>query len=392
MFFALVVISALVLPVGCGAPTLKTPEISSIDARREAEKQRELAFQVYVKRQEKLYGMGWPLLVSGAALCQSNDARVGVEYGFLIHDRSLYHKDFRDAADEYFDLGDDVSVRYVHPKFPAWEAGLRRGDVIISVNGVDVIRKERERPERDDDISKEIRKYKDKVSVRVKEKGAEQVRKIIKNADVEKGVTFVVERDGTESEITVKGSAACAFNVVLVTDDAVNAFADGKNVVITTGMMRFTETMEELSIVVAHEIAHNALSHIDKKKKNAMMGTVLDMLLLYGVGINTQGMFGQSGAMKYSQEFESEADYAGLYIAARAGYDISEAPYFWRRMAVEHPGAIKDSYNSTHPSAPKRFLALDETIREIEDKRQRGEELLPELLPETDKSRKEKKD
>jgi predicted Zn-dependent protease len=53
--------------------------------------------------------------------------------------------------------------------------------------------------------------------------------------------------------------------VVLSESDAVNAFADGEKVVITKGMMRFVENDRELSLVIAHEMAHNAMGHTDNK-------------------------------------------------------------------------------------------------------------------------------
>jgi predicted Zn-dependent protease len=37
-------------------------------------------------------------------------------------------------------------------------------------------------------------------------------------------------------------------------------------------MLRFTGKDDELAVVVAHEIAHNAMGHIDAKKKNATLG------------------------------------------------------------------------------------------------------------------------
>ena len=79
----------------------------------------------------------------------------------------------------------------------------------------------------------------------------------------------------------------------------------------------------------------------------------------------------------FSKEFEADSDYMGLYMAARAGFDINMAPNFWRRMAVEHPGSIKKNYMATHPSTPERAAALRETIEEIEEKLRGGMPLAP---------------
>ena len=41
----------------------------------------------------------------------------------------------------------------------------------------------------------------------------------------------------------------------------------------------------------------------------------------------------QIGVAAFSQAFELEADYVGLYILARAGYPTKNAAAFWRKMA-----------------------------------------------------------
>lgn len=169
----------------------------------------------------------------------------------------------------------------------------------------------------------------------------------------------------------------CRYPVMLVEDQEINAYADGKKVYIPVGMIRFVENDDELALVVGHELAHNILAHSNKKLGNAVLGTLVDVLVLATTGVDTGGTFGDAGARAYSKDFESEADYLGLYIAARAGYDIDTAPLFWRRMSIEHPSAIIERYNSTHPSNPARFVSLAATADEIRLKQDSGLALLP---------------
>jgi predicted Zn-dependent protease len=78
----------------------------------------------------------------------------------------------------------------------------------------------------------------------------------------------------------------------------------------------------------------------------------------------------------YSQDFESEADYVGLYVVARAGMPIDNAPRFWRRMGSQvAPGAI--SHGTTHPPTAQRFVALEAAVAEIKAKQAAGQPLLP---------------
>ena len=143
-------------------------------------------------------------------------------------------------------------------------------------------------------------------------------------------------------------------------------------------LMRFIQSDEELALVVSHEIAHNALDHVAKTKGNIIFGSIIDALIYITTGVDTISVFGEMGRLVFSKESEKEADYAGTYIAARGGFDVTNAANLWRRMAAEYPGSIRDAFLATHPSTPERFLIVEETVREIEEKRLMGKPLLPE--------------
>lgn len=69
----------------------------------------------------------------------------------------------------------------------------------------------------------------------------------------------------------------------------------------------------------------------------------------------------------------------GLYIMARAGIPIKDAPLFWRRMAAESPASIGNNHAASHPPTSYRMLALDKAVGEIENKRASGQALVPEM-------------
>lgn len=171
----------------------------------------------------------------------------------------------------------------------------------------------------------------------------------------------------------------CNFGFALEEDKALNAYADGKKIVITTAMMEFAKKDEELLNVVAHEYAHNVMGHISSKQGNAILGTLAGMAIDAAVGAKTGAAdFGANlGAQTYSVDFEQEADYVGLYIFARTGYDPNQAIEFWRKMSQANEAAI--DHGVTHPTNPARFVAMKKTIAEINYKRQNGLRLLPEF-------------
>jgi len=143
--------------------------------------------------------------------------------------------------------------------------------------------------------------------------------------------------------------------------------------------MDFTSTDDELALVIGHELAHNSMRHIDAKRLNAMGGLFLDILFAVLTGVDSGGAFSQAGAQAYSQEFESEADYVGLYFVERAGYEIKDAAYFWRRMGVKHPSSIAKNHAASHPSTPERFVSIEDTVNEINQKINVGTELMPNI-------------
>lgn len=207
---------------------------------------------------------------------------------------------------------------------------------------------------------KNIRKQFEDVGERIEKAGAEICRELN------------LERNG------------CYYYFRLSRSDELNSYADGKNIVIYTGMMRFVENDDELATIMAHEFVHNLMGHVNAQKNNATVGMLIGLAadaIADTQGINMGGEFSKAGtelaAMHYSVEFEKEADYIGLYVMARAGYNIKAAPKLWRRMSIENPEGI---YNSTtHPSNASRFVALQKAIYEINYKRKNRLPQLPDF-------------
>ena len=182
----------------------------------------------------------------------------------------------------------------------------------------------------------------------------------------------------------VPSDTVCSYNLIAARKDELNAWADGTNVTVTSAMLRFVADDDELAAALAHEIAHNAMRHVQAQQKNAALGGLFGAIIDIAAatqGVNTQGEFTKTGinvgSIVFSQDFEREADYVGMYLLARAGRSTVRAANLWRRMAQENPGSIK--YASTHPTTAERFVRLEQASREIEQKIARGEELRPEM-------------
>jgi len=325
---------------GCG-PTSRLPAVSAAEAAAEAARQKQLAVLSYRDEYVRLFEVATPILIGSAALCGARTARYS---GIVVGSVDSFGADFKQAARTALGLDDRLAVIHVVAGSPADRAGVVQGMTILDVAG----------------------------------KPAPSGRLA--------GVKFqeLATAAGERLELTVEGAARhlavpqiemCDYDLAVVLDDSVNAFANGEGIVLTRGMMRFAAADPELAAVVGHELAHNVLRHVDKKKAQAIPGLLVD-LLFAAAGISTGGLATRIAAQAYSQGYEAEADYVGLYLMARAGYDITAVPDFWRRMGANRPGAI--SHATTHPTTAQRYVALDKAVREIAAKQAAGQPLLPE--------------
>ncbi len=332
------------------APVTQRPAIEDKAVAAEAQKQRELAWQDLQEDLARLYRVSYPILARAAALCEDKVRRsVGMRFG----NAQGQGKDFRETASRLAGMGDQLQVVQVAPGSPAERAGLREKDILLAVGSQSVQAGEGAR-EKLLATLQELAKTQAQLEVRIRRAGAEQV-------------------------LRVEHEPVCDYPVLLGSADIINAFADGKQVTITRGMMRFVRDDLELAVVIGHELAHNTMGHIRKQMGNAFLGTIVDILAA-SRGVNTQGAFGSMATMVFSKDFEAEADYVGLYFTARAGYDIDKAPNFWRRMASANPGGIQQrGFGASHPSTPERFLALEKVVEEIKAKKAAGTNLTPQL-------------
>ena len=76
----------------------------------------------------------------------------------------------------------------------------------------------------------------------------------------------------------------CSYPVRLVNDQIINAFADGKNIIVTAGLMRFVESDDELALIVGHELAHNTMEHIQKNEQTSSQDKLLERFLIFTSG------------------------------------------------------------------------------------------------------------
>ena len=339
-FIKLLLIFALIS--SCAGPSTQRISIDSEALDAETRLQKKLSLQKVKARYERLQKVGYPILKNSSELCENTINSLGVMFNaYVTSDK------YSDIEKEVYEIDDRLLLTYVIPSSSAFKSGLRSNDEIVSIN----------------DIKATIDK----------EKFHKELEKLRAKSD---SLKVIYKRQGEERVATFDPDLICNYPILLVQNDSVNAFANGSQIGITTGMIRFAQKDEQLGLVIAHELGHNIMDHISKLRTNSLLGTIVDLAAAY-YGVNTQGVFGQAGARMYSQEFEAEADYVGIYYMERAGYSIEKVADFWRNMAVEHPGSINQSHASTHPATPERFLEINAAIEEIKEKKRLNQQLIP---------------
>src|SRR5690606_22864482 len=86
--------------------------------------------------------------------------------------------------------------------------------------------------------------------------------------------------------------SSCSFGLVIKGEKGVNAYADGKQAVVTAPMMVFASNDTHLALVVAHELAHNMMQHPQNMGTNVLVGSLLGTVVDIAAasqGANTQG-------------------------------------------------------------------------------------------------------
>ena len=174
-----------------------------------------------------------------------------------------------------------------------------------------------------------------------------------------------------------------SFEVVNVRE--INAFAlPGGPMYVNRGMIEAAKNEGEVAGVIAHELSHVALRHGTAQATKATpyeVGTIAGAILGAIVGGNAgaaiaQGtQFGLGTAfMRYSREYEKQADIEGSQIMALAGYDPRDMANMFRTIE-QQGGSGGPEWLSDHPNPGNRYAYITreaESLRVTNARRDSG--------------------
>jgi len=198
--------------------------------------------------------------------------------------------------------------------------------------------------------------------------------------EIEKSTRFitdpvVVEYVNRVGQNIVKNSdCKVPFTIKVIDSDEINAMAlPGGFFYVNSGLILNADEEAELAGVMAHETAHVCAHHAVREQTRmnyAQLGTIP---LIFIGGWTGYGIYEAAGLavpitfLKFSRDFEAQADYLGVQYMYRAGYDPQAFISFFEKIqALEKrkPGMVAKAF-ADHPQTPDRILHSQEEIARI---------------------------
>ncbi|MDP5008680.1 MAG: M48 family metalloprotease [Glaciimonas sp.] len=298
-----------------------------------------------IAQQDRLYTVAAPLLVNNAELCRNNARNL---LGFTAKTKYSFSTELVTAA-AALGLTDQLQVTGVLAGSGAEQAGVKSGDLLATIQDKAVPQGEN-----------------------AERQAALMLGPLVsRNKPIKLGLI----RKGQLLNLNVPLTNACAFGIELGNTNNVNTYADGRRVLVTSGMMKFIQSDDELALVIAREMAHNTLTHPAKQRMTATLSGIIDNLIR--IRPDTDSLAGAAGVRPYSQSFDVAADKLALYMVARAGYGVNNAATFWQRLSTQYPVSVPNGHTAIHPATAARLMAIQNTITEIDIKQAAGTTLTP---------------
>jgi membrane-associated protease RseP (regulator of RpoE activity) len=305
--------------------------------------QQRAALSLLTARQERLYRVAAPLLVNNAVLCRSNARAL---LGFTAKNQYSYSSEMMDAAKELLGLDERLQVMNVLAGSGAARAGIRRGDILLKVQ-------EQALPQ----------------GPSAESDAAQQLSAVVRSATE---LQITVLRNAKPLTLQIPLTMACSYSIDLGNADFVNAYDDGRRILITRGMLDYLQSDAELAVLLAQEIAHNTLRHAQVLQMKGTVAAVIDKLLPLKPELT--GLAGSAGIKTMPAQMDIDADRLALYMLARAAYSPNIAATTWQHLALN---LAPNGYTVLHPWTDERLALLQATAEEIRQKQLSKKPLVP---------------
>ncbi len=179
-------------------------------------------------------------------------------------------------------------------------------------------------------------------------------KKIVKDSAIEAQLYAL-----TNPLVQAVSNKSFKFNFTIIKDDAINAFAlPGGTVIIHSGLIEKAKSPEEVAGVLAHEISHVTRRH----HVRSIIGNLGIWLVIRGLIGDVSGISSDiinAGAalstLKYSRDFEREADQSGFDLLNKAQINPQGMIDFFGTLKKENGDLGMADFLSTHPATEERI-------------------------------------
>ncbi len=187
-------------------------------------------------------------------------------------------------------------------------------------------------------------------------------------------VTEYVNRIG--QNLVRNSDAKVPFTIKVIDTDEINAFAlPGGFFYVNSGLIMAADDEAELAGVMAHEIAHVAACHVAREQTRGNIVNLASIPLIFVPGgwavyEGTQAALSIGVPltfMKFSRNFETEADFLGMEYMYKAGYDPQAFISFFEKVEAQEkkkPGTLARAFSS-HPMTPDRVAHAQAEMKNV---------------------------
>lgn len=297
----------------------------------------ELLEKELMQRWAQINDVAWPLLASNYELCTDIQ-------GWLPGFSAMTVPD-----------GSGQVVFHVASGSPAALAGLQPGDVVTAVNGNSTTHRRSERAETN---------YKRRLGDGLQ---SGQPLQVTATRDAESFSAEITPVQGCDIELVYTGTAT-------------PSMSNERQLMLGTVMENYVRTEDEARLYLAREFARVILDQAGSNRRFGRgMGAVMGVASrITGHDMDNAYANRAIGNMFRGKQQDEAADELSLYLAARAGVDISQAPLFWEHVFDNRTGnATVGRLFGTSPGSPERLEGFQQVAERIAELQQTGQPLFP---------------
>jgi hypothetical protein len=265
---------------------------------------------------ERVARIAYAIAVGAAPQC----ARKVPVIGAMLHHLTDYPPSRRRDIDGMFHMHAGPGVAAVVRDGPAYRAGLRPGDAIVAVGD--------EKLQSVVGTSAPARSADRDAGYAVEQR----LSALLTTADGgDVPITYL--RDGQSHAARIAPISGCAATIYVNSSGGINAFANGRYVVMSEKLVDLAPDDDTLAAWVAHELAHNLLRHAAQRAANR------------AISVRAQ---------------ELQADSYSIRLIRAGGFDPRKAAQAWRLLYRNR--SLLALLPGRHPRLADRIRAIDAAI------------------------------